>query len=630
MLENRSEKHRARIKNILSEDVFAHQRRAAKNTFNALGPDCRTVIMAAEMQSGKSGIALALACMQRNSLSDQDIVDQNKLTDTLYVLTMPNTDLLAQAKSDLKPCYNVVVTNLNHFQKDIDKGFQSQRPKLIIIDECHYGSGEKAVRYETLFDYIEKSNLDCRVVFISATPLSALIAAEDEAILRKNLKTKLVFHKASEEYLGIAEMIRGGQVIGLNGRSRNIMNHSVQREHFISHVKDSENPGWALIRVPAGAPMEAKKILKKQGFEEDNIFILGKNLNGVPENEQIDVDQFKIEYEQGMLFDKKMIAITVAGVRAGINFGQSMKENLLASWDSTVSSVAAIVQANIGRACGYHANKSALHFANKSGVQAYSDVVSYLEMNCTSHATDDLEGLREEFERICTNYDVKGLDAGARVRKGNKKKIGESLSKYKAYHTDSYLIVPAHLHDDFDFSIYTEDPAYLESIGIVRKTLLKGGLQVKSSRSLPAGSNSIASWVNGDTYSNSEKASKRGPISEQVANITTLLDLNSDIKFNDVILGGGGVDVEKFEVGVFVFSIYNESRRKEVSNRVMTIEQVHEVANAYGVAEDDTILVMFKKGEYSQALTDEFINQKIAISEKSPIVEESKFQRIYS
>jgi hypothetical protein len=626
---NQAEIHRTSVKKILSNNTFPHQRLAANNTFAALGPDCRTVIMAAEMQSGKSGVALALACLQRESLTDDDIVDQAKLKDTMYVLTMPNTDLLAQAKEDLRPCMNVVVSNLGHFEKNLDKNFIRQEPKLIIIDECHYGSAEKAVRYEKLFNYIEKKNHDCTVVFISATPLSALLAAENEAILRKNLKTKLVFHKASNDYLGITKMMEDGQVISLNGRSRNIMNKSVAREKFLDHVKSSEKPGWALIRVPSGTPMDAKKMLIKEGFEEENIFILGTSLTGVATNEMISVDQFKTEYEQGMLFGKKMIAITVAGVRAGINFGQDIKENLLASWDSTVSSVAAIVQANIGRACGYHPNSSALHFTNMSGVKAYADVVSYLERNCTTHATDDLVGLRDEFERICRQYDIKGLDAGARVNKGKRKKNNESLFEYKAFHTDSYLVVPGKLDEDFDFAVYTDDPEYLKSINFVREALLKGGVKVKNSRALPAGSNSIANWVNGDTYSNPEKANAGGPISERIAKFTTSLDIDRDIKFNDVIPAGGGVDIKERSIGVYVFSIYNESRRN-VDKKIMTPAEVNEVANHYNVPEDDTVLVLFKKGEFSQILTDEFIEQKLLDEERSPIIEGSKFKRDYS
>jgi len=621
--------HREHVTQIMKENVYAHQMYAARNTFSALGPDCRTVIMAAEMQSGKSGVALALACLQRNSLSEEDITDQAKLRDTMYVLTMPDTSLLAQAKEDLRPCMNAVVSNLTHFDIDLERKFSGTKPKLIIIDECHYGSSDKAVRYEKLFDYIEKKNHDCSVVFISATPLSALLAAENGAILRRNLKTKLVFHKTSEDYHGIREMLIGRQVQGLNGRSRNLLTRSAQRDQFFSHIHSQDRPGWALVRVPSGSAMDAKKLMIKNGIEKENIFIIGSSLSGVPAHELIDIDQFKVAYEHGILFGKKMVAITVAGVRAGINFGPDMKESLIASWDSTVSSVAAIVQANIGRACGYHENINALHFTNWHGVKAYSDIVDYLEKNCSTHATDDLDGLRGEFERICGTHEIKGLDVGARVNKGKRSTKNNKIFDYRAFRTDSYLVLPGNLQIDFDYSKYTDDTVYLEAVEILRDVLRKSGPSVKAARSVPANSSVIASWVNGDTFQNKEKAIVGGPAFERVARFAVLLDQDENVRFNDVVPAGGGIDIGSKEISAYVFSIFNESKRN-VEKKVMTREEVDEVASAFNVDSDDTIFVLFKRGEFSQQLTDIFIADEIEKSSRSRIVESNKFQKVYA
>lgn len=68
------------------------------------------------MQAGKSGISLALSCEQRLSLPDEDICDRHKLRDTLYLLTMVDTALLDQAKSDLGAAKNMVVSNFNRFE----------------------------------------------------------------------------------------------------------------------------------------------------------------------------------------------------------------------------------------------------------------------------------------------------------------------------------------------------------------------------------------------------------------------------------------------------------------------------------------------------------------------------------
>lgn len=626
---NQVKTQRERISKVLQENVFPHQRSAANKIFSALDFDCRTVIMAAEMQSGKSGVALALACLQRNKLTDEEITNQSMLKDTMYILTMPDTALLAQAKEDLSVCMNVVVTNSTAFIKDLDVRFTHGKPKLIIIDECHYGSSEDAIRYEKVFDYIENKNQDCSVVFMSATPLSALLAAENEAILRKRLKTKLVFHKASEQYHGIRKMLSSGQVIALNGRSRNLMNTSTERARFFEHIRTYANPGWVLVRVPSGSAMDAKRLMIDNGFDENNIFILGRSLNGVPEQELIDIEQFKIEYEQGILFEKKIIAITVASVRAGTNFGQEMKENLVATWDSTVSNVAAIVQANIGRACGYHTNKHALHFTNYHGVKAYSDIIDYLERNCTASATDDLDGLRHEFENICGKHEIRGLDVGARVNKGLNRKIDKKIFGYKAYDTDSYLVVPGRLDDEYDYSSFTNDTSYLSAISALREILRRGGIIVKSNRAVQTNSNIVAAWVNGDTYSNPEKAIAGGPASERVINFTTLLDQDQCIRFNDIVPAGGGIDIKSKDIAAFIFSIYNKSRRNVVK-KVMTQEDVNELADFYNVASDNTIFVLFKKGDFNQQLTNIYIDDHLEKAARSKIIESNKFQRDYS
>ena len=173
------EKLRLAVNSVLqSEELHEHQRQAARKTFAAFDNETRAIVMAAEMQAGKSGISLALCCEQRLSLSDQDIVERGKLRDTLYLLTMVDTALLDQARNDLANAKNVVVSNFNKFEADLESEFKGHPPKLIIIDECHYGSNITAVRYNKIFDYLEEHD-SCKIVFISATPFGALYAAEE-------------------------------------------------------------------------------------------------------------------------------------------------------------------------------------------------------------------------------------------------------------------------------------------------------------------------------------------------------------------------------------------------------------------------------------------------------------------
>ena len=231
---NKSTKLRQLVTAILEgPSLHSHQVNAAQKTFAALEGKVRAVVTAAEMQAGKSGIALALCCLQRLSLSNEDICDRKQLKDTLYLVTMPDTALRDQAEEDLKQAKNVVVSNFINFEKALENEFKGNPPKLIIIDECHYGSNVAAVRYSKIFDYLEQENDECKVVFISATPFGALYGAETEyeelmelkqeaqetenndlvkeaqeaaenilkdSILRRDFNTRLVFHKTSDEY----------------------------------------------------------------------------------------------------------------------------------------------------------------------------------------------------------------------------------------------------------------------------------------------------------------------------------------------------------------------------------------------------------------------------------------------
>ncbi|MGL5339605.1 MAG: DEAD/DEAH box helicase family protein [Aeromonas veronii] len=244
---------RQKVQEVLNSDkLHEHQRSAAKKTFDALEGKVRAVVTAAEMQAGKSGVALALCCLQRLSMTEADICNRAKLKDTLYLVTMPDTALLEQAQDDLKDARNVVVSNFVRFEKDLEASFKGHPPKLIIIDECHYGSNINAVRYSVIFDYLERENDDCKVVFISATPFGALYAAESQylqaveikeeaeecgdveaiaeaeaiaveaiknSILRRHFQTKLVFHRTSNEYYGIREMLKADRVVGLTSEA---------------------------------------------------------------------------------------------------------------------------------------------------------------------------------------------------------------------------------------------------------------------------------------------------------------------------------------------------------------------------------------------------------------------------
>jgi hypothetical protein len=623
--------HRQRIKDIFSSDALhQHQIDAAQKTYLALNKDVRAVVTAAEMQAGKSGIALALCCFQRLNLSDDNICDRKQLKDTLYLVTMPDTALRDQAEDDLKLAKNVVVSNFVNFEKALENDFKGNPPKLIIIDECHYGSNVTGIRYSSIFDYLEQENDSCKVVFISATPFGALYGAETEyeealeisleaeddhddellqeskqvasnalkdSILRRNFSTRLVFHKTSNEYYGVREMLKNGRLINLNDECRNFLIDSEQRLRFMNQFKQHEGMGWSLVRVPAGNAMDAKQFFISQGIEEHNIFILGNSLSGVPEDQLSTIERFKKDFEDAQLFGDKLVAITVAGCRAGINFGAMMKNNLISTWDSTVASVAAVVQANVGRACGYHGNNTSMHYTNSNAAEAYGAILDYLERTCSVHAASDFDGLKEFFEDICQEYQVNGLDVGLTIKYKRRRPIGD----VETYSTDSYVAVPAKLLDaDFDFSVFTTDKSILSAINILREEFTKKGApSVKGNRAMRGKKKNWikAQWVNGDSYDNPEKSSADGPQKDRAIMLTNMLDNGEYVEFNRVVAPGSGELTENKLITATVFSIYNISRRKVIKT-IMTEHDVWDMCDHFHIPHDDTIFVLYKRGEY--------------------------------
>jgi hypothetical protein len=638
--------------------MHEHQREAAKKTFKAFDGNTRAVVLAAEMQAGKSGISVALACQQRLSLSDEAITDRSQLKDTLYMLTMVDTALLKQAEDDLKPAKNAVVTNFNRFENDIELNFKGCPPKLIVIDECHYGSNVNAIRYNRVFDYLEE-NTDCNVVFISATPFGALYAAEqayDEAleiaeeaqlagdaeaekqakqeaetaaqnsILRRSFGTKLVFHRTSKEYFGVREMLKAGLVQALIDDERNFSTPSPARDKFMARFNAHEGDGWSLVRVPAGTVNDAKSYFVSQGVPEENIFIIGKSLQGIPKDDQTEIERFKREYENAEGFDEKFIAITVAGCRAGINFG-GMKNTLISTWDSTVASVAAVVQANIGRGCGYHNNNQALHFTNLPATQAYAESLNFLEENTNEFGASNFDGLREFFDELCDEHNVQGLDVGLTVKRKKRRPIGD----VDTYHTGEYAVVPLHLFEESpDYEKYTKNSNFIRALSLIREEYLKDvGPRLKGHRAMRGAKKNWlkAQWVNGDSYDNPEKAGRLGTMKERTLKFIEYLSNGQGVEYNQVVAPGNGEYSANKAVTATVFSRYNQSRRK-VAKTQMSEADMQEIAALLGVPEDNTIVVLYEQGEFDNTATQAKINHNQLPESEGTVNDESQFTGI--
>ena len=77
------------------------------------------------------------------------------------------------------------------------------------------------------------------------------------------------------------------------------------------------------------------------------------------------------------------------------------------------------------------------------------------------------------------------------------------------------------------------------------------------------------------------------------------------VEFNLVVNPGGGEATEDKRVMATIFSIYNLSAQMDSYKRGMTDDDVFEMCDALQVERDDTLIVLFKRGEYSESLTQE-------------------------
>lgn len=577
-MNNQASRHRQRLLQVLDANTFEHQRQAATKVHQQFAKGSKAVIVAAEMQSGKSGIALALACLQRNSLSDQSICDRGQLKDTLFLVTMADVALQEQAAEDLAPCPNVVVSNLVHFKMALKVHFKQLAPKLIIIDECHYGSASDAVRYAQLFDYLESADSHTRIVLISATPFSAMFAAGGDSILRQGFHTSLVFHKTPADYHGVRQMHRQQQIVQLLEEQRDFTQESIPRRLFISHVQQHPGSGWALIRVASNAAQAAKQALLKQGFSNEQIFIVGNKLNNVDDSELVTLAEFKRQYQNAALFDEKIIAITVASFRAGINFGIEMKQGLIASWDSTISNIAAVVQANIGRASGYHHNTTAKHFTNLDAISAYTELLNYLEQE---DCTNNFAGIAKLFEQVCDKYQIKGFDRGLKL--SNSKQLQPVSTEDAAEITgfNQYSITDLSKPTTEIEHTDTRIPAVLEVIQNYYQ--LQPGLAVRTQQDIADRPN----WLNIIFCDGENFGDHSAGIQSDIYAYIRKIEQNESIAATNF----GASD--STEVIVYVITSSNLSANRDAYKRKLDQDDIAEFATKIGLTDAGFIAVLF-------------------------------------
>ncbi|MEY8252051.1 MAG: glutathione synthase, partial [Colwellia sp.] len=83
------------------------------------------------------------------------------------------------------------------------------------------------------------------------------------------------------------------------------------------------------------------------------------------------------------------------------------------------------------------------------------------------------------------------------------------------------------------------------------------------------------------------------------------LNNGENIEFNEIVNPGGGEVTEEKRVAAIIFSIYNTSSQLDQFKRQMDLEDAHEMCDLLGVEKDNTLIVLFKRGDYDEVSTQE-------------------------
>ena len=82
-----------------------------------------------------------------------------------------------------------------------------------------------------------------------------------------------------------------------------------------------------------------------------------------------------------------------------------------------------------------------------------------------------------------------------------------------------------------------------------------------------------------------------------------MLNDSERLEFNTVVNPGGGETTEDKLIMASIFSIYNLSGQVDAYKRTMDDDDMSEICELLACQRDDTVLVLFTRGEFSGELT---------------------------
>ena len=368
--------------------LFDSQINTAKNIVENLSRKVTRrnhVILAAKMQSGKTGVCNAVV----NIITQTSLYRYLGIDKYMFITGMNDCGLKEQtlrrvkeqvigankdniysglrSKKNLSPNHFFVMKNsdLLKYEGDIDN-------TLIFIDEAHYGSGDKNILskflYQHKIDWKDTNDLIKRniyIVSVSATPFDEIVSDTKEV-------KSIVELKPSKEYVGVTELLCNGQIMDADkndieedGAIFDYIGDAYQRMH------DDGVAGVVIIRTRHFEIIKNDSFVSNT-FDIHEMYSSGSNIEYDVFNEIGKELIAKNEYNKKVasmkasasivggtpkIHVKPLLVLIKGAFRAGITLDEKLKDYIYMIYDYSMKADTT-AQALLGRLCGYRSKKA--------------------------------------------------------------------------------------------------------------------------------------------------------------------------------------------------------------------------------------------------------------------------------
>ncbi|HCM1507995.1 TPA: hypothetical protein N2916_004402 [Vibrio parahaemolyticus] len=608
------------------EDGKPEAKLAAIDILNLL-KEHRVVCACAETQMGKTTICRLIAKRTIKNLSNKDL-DKLDHKVVVYIENVANNDLAAQADDNFAHLSeNVAVESVTRASALLDT-LPDTHGILFIIDESHMGCDHLAKRLNEILAKIEDRDVkEDRILLVSATGFSSIYeASKEKSILGYSAAIRVV--QPPKAYRGVSQFLEDNQIVDNSDEScfyKAEYRTPAVFKQFVDTLLNHSG-GLYIIRSSAGyTQLTKEKLLDltdqngQKILAEENIKIVASSLNDVEKDDLDSWNGVLRSYQAYKKRNKKLVIIVRGFLRVGIAMPPEMKEDLVATWDGTSSAVSSVVQALIGRACGYHNNTKALHFSHKNMLKAHSELNDRLS-ELAEPPQIQLNDIAIAIQNITEKYSIPNWDPGLagtdRTKAINrlKNKTAEKqfcVSSWASYSFDPNTKLKAdeddlqRIYDDLGLTHSdnsTNVATIISTIHAQYRPDKKGEIPAKSGRRFTGLDYVSGQFINKKTFINAKHGQRR-----KIETALTELHNQQDVSFNNLrTQGGGKKDIEKVDYVVYVISTYNVARDKgQQSDSQLTLELMKPFCEAYGIEPNNTVVILFKKGDKNETYTQE-------------------------